>query len=252
VCDPENFAGKLVLVTGASSGIGRATALLLAACGARVVLSGRRAEALLESRSAMRNPERHLLEVFDLSDTDAISGWLKDITARAGSPLDGLVHAAGAFKYVPLRTSSRKLMDEIFAANLFAAIALMRGSSARGIAHDGASFVFVSSIAGRTANPGLLIYGASKAALESAVRTGALELKERRIRLNCVSPGFVQTPMFERAKEIMGASLSKLEERQFAGLAEADEVARTCLFLLSEQSRQITGATIVMDGGFSL
>jgi NAD(P)-dependent dehydrogenase (short-subunit alcohol dehydrogenase family) len=248
---PLDLSGKLVLVTGASSGIGRATAILLGQLGARVILSGRREDALRETRSQLPEPEKHPVEVRDLADIDAIPPWLKEVVARAGAPLDGLVHSAGVGGLAPLRTLSKKTIDSVMTPNLFAALALMRGASAKGASKDGASLVMISSVAGLVSSPGLVAYSASKGALHAAVRSAAQELKERKIRVNCVAPGYVETPMMEQSRAENPAGFEAIAQRQFLGFAKPEEVATAVAYLLSDAARVITGTTLVLDGGFS-
>ncbi|MBD0320984.1 MAG: SDR family NAD(P)-dependent oxidoreductase, partial [Gemmatimonadetes bacterium] len=120
--NPLSLVGKVILVTGASSGIGRETAVVLARLGARVVLSGRRQDALEETLARMPSPEAHRVEAFDLGEVDAIPEWMKRVRAAAGAPLDGVVHSAGVASLAPLRTASRKAIEGMMLPNVYAAL----------------------------------------------------------------------------------------------------------------------------------
>lgn len=250
--NPLALDGKAVLVTGASSGIGRATAFLLSQLGGRVILSGRREAALEETRQAMVNPELHRVEPFDLSEMDAIPGWMKEVRQRAGVPLDGLVHSAGLSVTMSIRVSNRKNVDNLMIPNVYAALALLRGISTKGIASEPASVVLLSSVASISGSPGLVTYAASKGALNSIVRSAAKELGPKRIRINAIAPGYVETPMYEEMKATTpGEVIRRLEEQHFLGIPKPEEVAVMAAYLLSDAARVVTGTLLVIDGGYS-
>lgn len=249
--NPLALDGKTVLVTGASSGIGRATALLLSQLGARVILSGRRREALEETRQAMENPESHPVEPFDLSDTDGIPAWVKDVRTRADAPLDGLVHSAGVSITMAIRVANRKNTDALMLPNVYAALALLRGVSAKGVAADSTSVVLLSSVASIIGSPGLVAYAGSKGALNAIVRSAAKELGGKRVRINAIAPGYVQTPMYDEMKATNPGDVQRLEQQHFLGIPTPDEVGVMVAYLLSDAARVVTGTTLVIDGGYS-
>jgi NAD(P)-dependent dehydrogenase (short-subunit alcohol dehydrogenase family) len=248
--NPLDLSGKLVLVTGASSGIGRATAVLLSRLGARVALGGRRVEALEETRAALEG-EGHLAAAFDLADVDAIPAWVKRLAGEAGTPFAGLVHSAGVSRSTPIRVVNRANIDDILVPNLHATLALLRGVSAKGVGAEGCSIVLMSSVAGVAGTPGLVTYSASKGAIHALVRSAAQELGGKRMRVNCVAPGYVLTPMLEGAKESLPGNFQALADRHFLGFARPEDVAVSIAYLLSDAARTITGTSIVIDGGYS-
>jgi NAD(P)-dependent dehydrogenase (short-subunit alcohol dehydrogenase family) len=249
--NPLNLTGKRVLVTGASSGIGRATCIAIASLGASVILVGRRVEALQAVRSELAGAG-HAVEPFDLAaDLDGIPGWLKGVTSRAGGPLNGLVHSAGVSKSTPIRAMNSANIGDIMTINLSAALMLLRGGSARGVGAEGASFVLMASVAGVAATPGLGTYSASKGALIAAARSAAQELGPKKMRVNCVAPGYVETPMLSAAQDELPTDFGILEKRHFLGFAKAEEVAVAIAYLLSDAARVVTGTTLVIDSGYS-
>jgi NAD(P)-dependent dehydrogenase (short-subunit alcohol dehydrogenase family) len=249
--NPLDLTGKQILVTGASSGIGRATAVTLSQLGARVILTGRREVALQETRAAMVHPTEHLIEPFDLSDSDAIPSWLKGLVVKTGAKLDGVVHSAGISKYTPVRTVNRKVLDEILLPNVYAAMTLLRGFASKDTGADGGSFVMLSSIAGVAGMPGLVAYGGSKGALIAIAQGAAVELKARKIRVNCIAPGYVDTPLLDTARNGLPGTFEQNEQRQFLGIITPEEVAVACGYLLSDAARSITGTTLLIDGGYT-
>ena len=248
--NPLDLAGKHVLVTGASSGIGRATAVLLGDLGARLTLVGRRAAALDETRSATACPDAHTTLVLDLADYDAVVAAARGWPATIG-PLDGLVHSAGVGGAGALRTLSRKTIDEVAGPNMYAALALLRAVASKGVAADGSSVVLLSSAAALSGSAGLVAYSATKGAIQAIVRSAAAELKARRIRVNAVAPGYVATPMMEQSRQTL-LGFAAVEARQFLGVLEPTEVAAAIAYLLCDAARRVTGTTLVIDGGLTV
>src|SRR5579863_10193868 len=188
-----DLSGRRILVTGASSGIGRQTAITLSELGARLILTGRDAGRLEATKQRLAG-EAHVVEPFDLSQGDAILGWLKKVTDAAG-PLRGLVHCAAIQSLVPLRVMTAAAMESMYRANAVSAALLVRAFQQRDCFSPPASIVLVASTAAFLGVPANAAYGATKAAIMSMCRSFALEVVDRGIRVNCVAPGLVETEM---------------------------------------------------------
>lgn len=195
---PFSLEGSRILVTGASSGLGRATALLASRMGTKLILTGRDVARLEETR-ALLSGDGHRAAACDLRATEEIPAWLKQVAAETG-PLTGLAHAAGIQIVRPLRMLDDAVLNETMAVNLNSAFALTKAFRQRGVCADGGSVVLFSSVMGLTGQPGQAAYSASKGALISMCRSLALELARERIRINCVAPGLVETAMGSRLK----------------------------------------------------
>ncbi len=249
--NPMDLTARTVLVTGASSGIGRDCCELLAQLGARVILSGRDAGRLQAAQDRLFG-SGHAIEAFDLSDVEAIPAWIGQVTSRHG-PLDGLVHSAGVQSLAPFRVMSAGLITEMFRTNAITAAMLIQGIQRKGCAKPDASIVLLSSTAAVVGVPGNGAYGASKGALISMARTAALELVPKRIRVNCVAPALVETEMVERMKLDMPDELFQtLVDKHPLGIGQPRDVSNAIAFLLSSASRWITGTTLMVDGGLSV
>jgi NAD(P)-dependent dehydrogenase (short-subunit alcohol dehydrogenase family) len=245
-----DLTGAVILVTGASSGIGRETAILLSSLNARLVVVGRNRERLDQTMAALTGDGHHA-EEFDLSQVAEVPQWVKRIAAEVG-PLQGIVHAAGVQQTTPVRFLSPLALDELLRTNLSSAIMLVRGFCQKNCSTSGGSIVFVSSVMGLVGRPGLSGYSASKAALIGLARSLALELAQQRIRVNCVAPAFVETEMLLRLREeLPEGELARIEAAHPLGFGTPRDVAHSIAFLLAETGRWITGSTLVVDGGYS-
>jgi NAD(P)-dependent dehydrogenase (short-subunit alcohol dehydrogenase family) len=250
--NPLDLSGKLILVTGASSGIGRATAAVLSQLGADLILSGRR-EAELKITAEMLKGEGHVqTEPFDLGDIDAIPLWIKRICEGHDHGFHGIVHSAGLGVTIPVRILNRRKLDDVMTINVYAALGLLRGvATNRSASPDGCSVVLFSSVAGLVGAPGKTAYGGSKAALQLIAKSAALELAEKQIRVNCIAPGWVDTPMLRQAMEELPGGLPDLKTRQVLGLIAPEEIGTAAAYLLSDATRHMTGTTLVLDGGYT-
>ncbi|MBA3888904.1 MAG: SDR family oxidoreductase [Gemmatimonadaceae bacterium] len=248
--NPLDLSGKRVIVTGASSGIGRATAVVLGQLGAELVLVARRQDAL-EETLGMLEGTGHVAACYDLTEVDGIPAWLKGVAAARGVPFDGVVHAAGLSTAIPIRILNRSRMEDLMVLNVYASLALVRGMAAKGVGADAASLVLVSSVSGLAGALGHSVYSASKGALHAMVRSAAKELAPRRMRINCVAPAWVQGPIMDVVQDIQGDGFAKVAERQFLGAISPEDVATSAAYLLSDATRTISGTTLVIDGGWT-
>ena len=242
--------GRLVLVTGASSGIGREAAIFLSECNARLILAARNRERL-EQTASLLNGAGHRIETCDLTSTDEIPAWIKRLCGEIG-PLHGLVHSAGVHSAYPLRVLTTEKLESVMRINVSAALMLAKGFRQKGCSAAGSAMVLVSSVTGIVGESGVAAYATSKAALIGLGRSLAIELAGQGIRVNCVAPGFVQTDMTYRLRESLTTEqFAALEAKHPLGLGKARDVAHGIGFLLAETSRWITGTTLVIDGGYT-
>jgi NAD(P)-dependent dehydrogenase (short-subunit alcohol dehydrogenase family) len=249
--NPMDMKGAAVLVTGASSGIGRETAILLSQLNARVVVSGRNRERLEETLGRMTG-DGHLAEPFDLENADAIPNWIRGIAGRTG-PLGGLAHCAGVHQLLPIQYENAAKIEAVMRTNVTSAVMLVKGYRSRGCAARGSGIVLLSSVAAFTGDPGISVYAASKAALIGFTRSAALELANDGLRINCIAPANVQTEMLDQLREnVPPEQFEALRRRHPLGFGNARDIAYAAAFLLGETGRWITGATLVVDGGYSL
>ena len=243
------LTGQRFLVTGASSGLGRAVAASIAACGGQVLGVGRHAERLQEALLSWPG-QGHVTCIQDLSDADTTADWVKGVAQEHG-PLNGIFHAAGTELLRPIRMSKQAQFNEAFGSAFFAAAGLARAASQKGIMVDGGSLVFMSSVAGSSGKVGMAAYSASRAAVEGMVRSLACEFATRHIRVNAIAAGAVQTAMHDRitqgaAADVVDAYASK----HLLGFGEPGDIANAAVYLLSPAGRWITGTTLTVDGGY--
>lgn len=249
---PFSLSGKTILVTGASSGLGRETSLLLSSLGAKLVLIARNEGRLNDTLSQLEG-SGHASRVFDLNQLEAIPGFIKNICEQTGA-LSGLFHAAGIAPVLSIKAIKEKSVLAPFQTSIFASLMLAKAFCQKDVkAEKGASLVFMSSASGLTGTKGLSVYGASKAAVDGAVRSLAVELADRNIRVNSIAAGMVQTEMHEAITQDMSPEMLQDREKQHPlGFGEPIDVALAAAFLLSDASKWITGTTMVVDGGFSI
>lgn len=249
--NPMNLSGSTILVTGASSGIGLATAILLSKLGAKIILVARNVEKLKQTAGLLEGTG-HSIEQFDLKDVDMIPEWLKEIVKK-NDVLRGIVHCAGVRFTLPLKMTDSKIIKDTFDTNLVAAIILAKAFSQKGIfSLNNNSIVFVSSVLGLVGKPGVSAYAASKGAIIALTKSLAAELARNKIRVNCIVPGVVKTEMVEQVGSLLTADqLREMESRHLLGFGESSDVANAAAFLLADSGKWITGTALVIDGGYT-
>jgi NAD(P)-dependent dehydrogenase (short-subunit alcohol dehydrogenase family) len=249
IINPMSLENKRILVTGASSGIGRAIAILCSKLGADIVLVGRNEKELNYTFNQL-NEGTHLILQYDISIPENIESMMNQCIVNDGRKLNGLVHAAGINALMPLSSLGYKKMNEVMQINYFAFLELAKFFSKRKYS-DGGSIVGISSVSSMAGSKGMSLYCGSKGALDSSIRALALELSPKNIRVNSVVPSYIKTDMYNEAEKLTGGNAqSKVSENQILGLGGPDDVANAVAFLLSDASKFITGSALVVDGGY--
>ena len=249
--NPFSLEGKHIVVSGASSGIGRQCAISCAAMGARVSLLGRNSERLQQTLSQMDGTGHHIY-VVDLTVEEDIKTTVQQIVKDSGR-ISGLLNAAGISGTLLMKSVSGKKLDEFFQNNVYSAYILTREVCRMGhFAQEGGGIVFFSSIMGSYGETGKSLYAMTKGALQAATKSLACELAPKNIRVNAVSPGLIITPINENLPHITDPSKrEELEKMHLLGLGKTEDVANACVYLLSDASRWVTGINLYVDGGYS-
>lgn len=245
--NPFTLTGKTILVTGASSGIGRACAIECARMGATLIITGRNADRLEETLSLLPG-KKHISIIADLTLQEDVERIVTEVNL-----LDGLVLCAGIGVTTPIKFVTREKLEKVFTTNFFAPIELLRLLLKEKQLNKGCSVVFVSSVGGiyRFEN-GNSVYGTSKSAFSSMMRFCAKELAIKRIRVNSVNPGMVETPLIHGgafSKEDLAKDVTKYPLGRYG---QPQDVAYGIIYLLSEASSWITGTSLVIDGGYTI
>lgn len=248
-----SLAGQTVVITGASSGIGRAVAIACSHAGADVVLAGRSEKELNHTAKLCASDGGALIVSADLTEKKTPE-LIAQTTLDTFGKISGFVHCAGIQKIIPLRAMRPEDYEKTFAINVIAGFELARIlSKKKYLAENGASFVFVSSVMGLLGEPSLAAYCASKGALVSGTKSLAVELAPKQIRVNAVCPGHVRnTNMSDAGLNLLpSSSKDAIEKMHCLGTGMVDDVAYPVVFLLSKAAKWMTGSTVVVDGGYS-
>lgn len=235
-----SLEGKRIMVTGASSGIGRQIAVVVSDAGASVILTGRNEERLEETSTQLAEGIDHTKLIADLTRSEDIAAL-----AAAVGTIDGIVHAAGIAGPAPIRVVNRDFLQTRFESNYFAPVLLTQKLLVSNQIAAGGSILFIASIAAHTGTQGMGVYSSTKASLVVTAKCLALEVAKRKIRVNCLSPAVVRTPIFTILEHDW---LDETEKRYPLGLGTTDDVAHASVFFLSDASRWITGEALIMDG----
>ena len=250
VFSKDCLAGGTYLVTGASSGIGQSAAKLIAQCGGKVIISGRNESRLNETLASLEGTG-HFASVVDLIDADQTADWMKGIVQEYGT-LSGVFHSAGIGFVRPIRLVKQQQLNDVFGSSLLASFGIARIAAQKNAIVDGGSLVFMSSVAGFRGQKGMTVYSAAKAAIDGMIRPLACEMAARRIRVNSIVAGAVETPIHENWLSAVDSSeaVAEYENNHLLGFGKVDDTSNAVVFLLSEASRWITGTSLIVDGGY--
>lgn len=243
-----SLSNKTILVTGASSGIGKRVSIHCAQYGAKLIISGRDKDSL-EATMAQLEGEGHEMIVGDLRE----ESFITDLCTRVPQ-LDGVVHSAGLMKLIPLKFINAAVINELFSINLNAPILLITGLVKQKKLKAFSSVIFMSSINGaHIGSKANSVYGATKGGIQAFTKSAALELSPKNIRVNCLAPGMIETEGVERIGEHVTEESMALDKKLYplGRYGMPAEVAGACVYLLSDVSKWVTGITLTIDGGFT-
>ncbi len=247
--NPYDFTGKRIVVAGATSGIGRATAVMLARQGAEICLIARNQEKLQKTIESLTG-NNHKGYIKDFSKDENCKDIFDDIISD-GKKIDGIVYSAGMAKIVPVGFLNKKNMDESMTVNLYSFIEMVSLFSKKKYHSESASIVGVSSISVLYPQRCQGAYVATKSAMNTIVTSLAMELAEKGIRINTVMPSSTNTQMLQEAfEDKTPEQIKEALGQQVLGLIEPEDVASVILFLLSDASRIVTGRSLYADGGY--
>ena len=245
---PFSIENKNILVTGATSGIGRATAIACAELGANVIAVGRNQERLNELKNECLTSEEHLFVQCDLTDEEQVKALIEQCPV-----VDGVACCAGVANMNPFAFVSIEEIERVFQINCFAPAMLVNRLLKAKKLSKGGSVVFVSSVDGpKIVHAGNSVYSGSKSALVGMARNMAIDLAGKKIRVNCVLPGTTDTPMIRTenvTEEMLTETAKGFPLKRFA---HPEEIANAIIFLMSDAASYITGTEITVDGGYSV
>lgn len=242
--NPFSLRGRTILVSGASSGIGRETATVCSKMGARVVITGRNKDRLNKTLYQLAEGD-HVAIIGDLAVQEDI-----DKLAIDCPELDGIIHCAGVGDRTLLKMVREKDIQRVMSANFNAPVLLQRALLKKKKVKGGSSIVFIASRAPFAPTPGNGIYAASKGAIIAYAKVLGLELASQKIRVNCICPAMVWTELVERDAAITGVDYHELEKSYPLGrYGRPSDIANLCIYLLSDASEWMTGSCIDITGG---
>lgn len=242
--EPFELTGKTILITGASSGIGKEAAIMLSGNGASLIITGRNPDRLSQTFSLLK-PGNHRSVVADLTESGAIDRFVADMPV-----MDGIVHCAGIVGPLPVKFITQTEIDRMFQINYHVPVNLTSALLRKKRLNEPSSLLFMSTIATRNPYFGGALYSGAKAALEAYARTLALEMVNRGIRANFLQAGLVDTPMIVSPSEnnMQQEALDRYLRRYPLGIGKTSDVGGAILFFMSDMSRWITGTSLILGG----
>jgi NAD(P)-dependent dehydrogenase (short-subunit alcohol dehydrogenase family) len=242
-----SLEGKKVLVTGASSGIGKSIAITASAHGAQLIITGKNQERLQKTFACLKKTAAHQKFACDLTSLEEL-----DSLVNSCDSIDGLVLNAGTVKLAPIAFINDAMLDQLFEVNIKSSIRIVQRLIRKKKINKGASIIFTSSIATIKTTIGNSVYNATKGAVNSFVKSLALELAKNKIRANAILPGFVPTNIVNSSKSSLSDWDAHLKSYPLGRYGSPEDVAYLSIYLLCDQSQWMTGSLINLDGGFSL
>ena len=240
---PFDLTGKTILVTGASSGIGRQTCISIANMGGKIIASGRNEERLKETITMLLE-NNHKLFKADLTKTSEIEELVNKL-----DEINGVVHCAGIVKLLPMKFYTKEYLREFNEINYEAPVLLTKTLHKKRKILNNSSIIFISSIMSQVGKIGQGLYAGTKGALVAITKVIALELAAKNIRVNCISPGLVKTPLIDDLTTFKKEIEENIKLHPL-GLGAPEDVANACVYLLSDASGWITGTNLIIDGGY--
>lgn len=242
--------GKKIIITGSASGIGRQCAIECSRLGAKIMMLDINAEGLEETITLLQGTG-HIAKAMDLTRFEEIGDTLNELLSGFGQ-IDGMIHCTGIQQTLAFGQMKTPRFNHLFDVNVFSGLEIARViTNRKWLSENGASIVFIASTMGVVGRTGLSGYSATKGALISVARSMAAELSRKKVRVNCISPGFIRTKMMQDFLAMKPeTSTSDSSQRYLLGYGEPEDIANACIFLLSDASRWITGVNLPVDGGY--
>jgi len=248
--DVFHLDNKVVLITGASSGIGRQCAITCSQYGAKVIIIGRNKERLIETFNSLEG-KGHLYYLLDITKYDQLEPVIQDAVQKIG-PISGFIHSAGIEITKPLKVMNHEDYNNLFSVNVISAFEISRIILKKKYSAENLSLVYISSIMSIIGQPGKVGYCSSKGALLAGTKAMALEYASKNIRVNCVSPAIIETEMVKKLFDtISEESRNEILKMHPMGFGKPKDIAYACIYLLSDASKWITGTNLIVDGGYS-
>lgn len=250
--NPFTLENKVIVISGAASGIARQCAISCSKMGAKLILLDINEAGLEETMTMMERPEDHFFACVNLLDYENVSQIVKEAVEKVGR-ITGVLNCAGISTTNLFKLTKPEELDKFFHVNVYTGYFLTQECTRMGnFSKEGGSIVFFSSVAGSFGEIGKATYGMTKAALLNLAKHLACELARKNIRVNSISPGAIETPINMNLPHMKDPEKrAALEAQHLLGLGKTDDIANACIFLLSDASRWITGTNLFVDGGYT-
>ncbi len=249
--NPFSIENKNILITGAASGIGRQCAIDFSQQGANLILLDINGEELQTTKKLCNQNTICSCYEYNLTDSSKMKEFVNQIVAECGL-ISGMLYCAGIEKTLPYTHLSPNDYEKLYEVNVIGAMNLLKHISKKQYRTENAKYVLIASITAVVGRPGVAAYAASKGALVSLVKTLSLEMAQKGLTINCISPGTILTPLMQSMMNSLTEEQKEERKSGFPlGLGAPSDIANTAMFLLSDASRWITGQNIIVDGGYT-